>query len=163
MKTRFLNPPETLIEVTIEPGEALGPFACPAGASAPLVVPILTSPASPEGDALLALIADGKAPAPAPWGLPGAEPILADPNAVPDITPAQAKIMLRRVGLLDQVKAIVAEIGGEVEIWFDEAGTWQRSNPNVAALGSQVSLDGTNPLTPAEIDDLFREAKKIIV
>ncbi|AWN43177.1 hypothetical protein [Methylobacterium durans] len=70
------------------------------------------------------------------------------------VTRAQAKIALHRTGLLDMVKTAV-EADPEVQIWFDDASTWERQNPHVIDLGEQL-LGGA-----AEIDALFIEAAKI--
>ncbi|TXN33889.1 hypothetical protein [Methylobacterium sp. WL19] len=74
---------------------------------------------------------------------------------IPDVSSAQAKIQLSRASFLVPVKAAVEALGGEAEIWFTDARTWQRNNPYVAELGGVVGL------SPTEIDDLFREAAKI--
>lgn len=81
-----------------------------------------------------------------------------EPAPVPaSVTRAQAKIALFRTGHLDAVKVLVQEAGGEVQLWFDEATTWERQNPNVLALGGPNGLK----LTDAEIDDLFVLAAQI--
>jgi hypothetical protein len=80
-------------------------------------------------------------------------PTPADP--IPDVSSAQAKIQLSRAGFLLPVKASVEALGGEAEIWFTDARTWQRNNPYVAELGGAVGLSSS------EIDELFREAAKI--
>lgn len=79
----------------------------------------------------------------------------AAPAPITDVSSAQAKIQLSRSGFLLPVKASVEAIGGEVEIWFTDARTWQRNNPHVIEIGAGLTL------SPAEIDDLFREAAKI--
>lgn len=77
------------------------------------------------------------------------------PDPIPDVSSAQAKIHLSRAGFLLPVKASVEAIGGEVEIWFTDARTWQRNNPHVIEIGTGLAL------SPTEIDELFREAAKI--
>ncbi|WP_182179340.1 hypothetical protein [Methylobacterium radiotolerans] len=89
--------------------------------------------------------------------------VAAQAKIVPlSVTKAQAKIQLRRTPgaedgktLLDDVKAAVAAAGGEVEIWFEDAQTWERQNPYVLQLGG--SLD----LSEQQIDELFIAAAKI--
>lgn len=72
------------------------------------------------------------------------------------VTSAQAKIALYSAGLLDQVKAVVAAHPYEVvRLWYDNAGTWERGNPYVQALGVEIGL------TDEQIDDLFIAANKI--
>lgn len=71
------------------------------------------------------------------------------------VTRAQAKIALLRAGLLENVKAAVSAAGGEVEIWFADAPTWERANAYVVALGAELAL------TTAQIDALFVQAAQI--
>lgn len=78
------------------------------------------------------------------------------------VSSAQAKIQcLRTPGaatgktLLDDITAAVQASGGEVAIWFEEARTWQRSNPYVASLSSGLKL------TSAQVDQLFIAAAQI--
>lgn len=77
------------------------------------------------------------------------------PAPVPDVTSAQAKIQLLRASFLVPVQEAVKAIGGETEIWFNDARTWQRNNPHVVEIGAGLNLK------PAEIDDLFRAAALI--
>ena len=88
---------------------------------------------------------------------PAPEPKPPVPGAV---SRAQAKIQLLRTPgstktLLDDVKAAVEAAGGEVEIWFTDATTWERANPYVAQLGGALKL------TDEQIDELFVAAAKI--
>lgn len=78
-----------------------------------------------------------------------------DATVIPDVSSAQAKIQLRRAGLRDRVNETIAQADGEVQDWFTDARTWQRSNPNVVAIGKTLKLSSE------KIDDLFREAAKI--
>lgn len=73
------------------------------------------------------------------------------------ISSAQAKIMLSRAGLLAAVKALVAQIGGEVEIWFTDAREWERQNPYVLEFAKPDRLN----LSEAQLDELFRGAAQI--
>ena len=80
----------------------------------------------------------------------------ADPAIVPQsVTPAQAKIALSRAGKLAAVEAAVSAAGGETKIWWDEALSFDRSSPVIAALGGAIGL------TSADIDALFVTASKI--
>lgn len=97
---------------------------------------------------------------PAAWMLKGGKLVAAPDQAPPaepiaDVTSAQAKIQLLRASFLVPVKESVAALGGEIEIWFNDARTWQRANPHVVNLGTQLGLSSD------EIDDLFRAAAKI--
>ncbi|MGF3026746.1 hypothetical protein ACQVP2_28495 [Methylobacterium aquaticum] len=84
------------------------------------------------------------APAPAPPAGP-----------VPDVTSAQAKIALIRAGHMPAVRTAVAQASEEVQVWFSDAQTWQRTNPYVAAIGAGLGL------TDTAIDALFRDAAAI--
>ncbi|GJE27938.1 hypothetical protein [Methylobacterium organophilum] len=83
-------------------------------------------------------------------------PAPAEPPPVPGaVSSVQAQIQLLRIGLLAQVKALVAEGTDEVKLWFDKASSWQRTNPYVVQIGTTLGLTST------EIDDLFRAAALI--
>ena len=84
-----------------------------------------------------------------------APPAVGAPALIPDVSSAQAKIALSRAGFLKPVKASVEAIGGEVEIWFTDARTWQRNNPHVVEIGAGLNLSAE------EIDELFRTAAMI--
>lgn len=78
------------------------------------------------------------------------------------VSSAQAKIQcLRTPGaetgktLLDDITAAVQGAGGEAEIWFTEARTWERDNPYVANLSTGLKLK------PADVDQLFIAAAQI--
>ncbi|WP_148291096.1 hypothetical protein [Methylobacterium sp. B1] len=94
----------------------------------------------------------------APYGL-----VMPGQTVVPDaVTSAQAKIQcLRTPGaesgktLLDDITAAVQADGGEVEIWFTEARTWERSNPYVESLSTALKL------TAKQVDGLFIAAATI--
>ena len=93
----------------------------------------------------------------AAWGIttevvPDPEPVVEVPSQV---TRAQAKIALYRAGLLTKVTAMISGMGGETEIWFNEAAAWERNNHYVLALGSALELSAE------QIDGLFIEAGKV--
>jgi uncharacterized spore protein YtfJ len=71
---------------------------------------------------------------------------------VPTVSSAQAKIALFRAGLLDTVQSAVT---GEAAIWFADALTWRRDNPNVVGIGAALGL------SDAQIDELFAVAASI--
>jgi hypothetical protein len=90
---------------------------------------------------------------------PAIVPIVTTTNSV---TSAQAKIQcLRTPGsatgktLLDDITAAVQAQGGEAQIWFTEARTWERSNPYVTALSKGLKL------TSDQVNKLFNEAAQI--
>ncbi len=91
-------------------------------------------------------------------------PATPDPvTVVPvSVSSAQAKIQcLRTPGsadgktLLDDIKDAVAKAGGETQIWFTDARTWERSNSYVASLSKSLKLK------PADVDQLFIAAAQI--
>jgi hypothetical protein len=64
--------------------------------------------------------------------------------------PAQAKIVLWEMGLLDQVEVMIgAHPYKPVSIWYHAATVWERAHPYIAALGYELDL------TDEDIDDLF--------
>jgi hypothetical protein len=71
---------------------------------------------------------------------------------VATVSRAQAKIALHRAGLLDAVQSAVT---GEAAIWFSDALTWRRDNPNVVGIGAALGL------SDADIDELFAVAASI--
>lgn len=78
------------------------------------------------------------------------------PPAVPvSVTPAQARIALRRAGLYSAVLAAVEAADPEVGDWFEYGLAWERSNPYVAALGAALGM------TEEQIDALFVSAAQI--
>jgi hypothetical protein len=78
-------------------------------------------------------------------------PFVAPPVPIPtSCGPAQAKIVLWEMGLLDQVEAMVnAHPYRPVSIWYAAATVWERSHPYVTALAYELNL------TDEQIDDLF--------
>lgn len=83
-------------------------------------------------------------------------------TVIPNVSSAQAKIQcLRTLGaesgktLLDDITAAVQAAGGEAQIWFAEARTWERDNPYVENLSSGLKLK------PADVDQLFIAAAQI--
>lgn len=101
----------------------------------------------PSGESRIGDLWDGEVFTPAP----------PDPLPVPDsCTRRQGQRSLLEVGKLDEVEAAIAAISdpfqkrvAQVEY---EAGTWERSNPFLMGMWSQ--LGGTD----ADLDDLFRKA-----
>jgi len=80
-----------------------------------------------------------------------------DPNAVPaTITRTQARLVLHRAGLLDQVLAIIAAGGVEAQIWY-EANEWNRASPVLDGMAQALGF------TDEQVDNLFRAAGAIVV
>ena len=79
-------------------------------------------------------------------------------NPVPDsVTNYQARRAIRAAGLFDKVDAAIRGAGDPdfVDAW-DYANVFLRSDPVIQALPAAL----TPPLTPRQVDDLFRAAAK---
>lgn len=81
----------------------------------------------------------------------------AGPAVPPSVSSAQAKIQLRRAGLRNKVDAAVQAAGGEMQDWFTDARTWERTSQYVLDLGASLKLK------PADLDKLFKAAAQIAV
>jgi len=68
------------------------------------------------------------------------------------ITPAQGRIMLSRLGKLEEIENMIQYLDRESQIFWEYALTWNRSNAIVIQLSNQFGFD---------IDNLFIEASKI--
>lgn len=76
--------------------------------------------------------------------------------AIPAVTRKQMLIALHRVGLLDPIKAAVKASGDiELQIAFDEALTFERNDPFLAAM------QGAMGKSDAEVDGIFALAASI--
>lgn len=73
------------------------------------------------------------------------------------VSPYQARVALKRAGLLGNVKALMANpaTDKEAQIAWEYATVIQRDSPFIAALSGALGL------TSAQIDDLFRAAVKV--
>lgn len=71
------------------------------------------------------------------------------------VTGRQAKLALLAAGKLDQVEVLLQAAPRAVQIAWETAGTFERTNPLIAGLASQVGLTST------DIDQLFVEAAKL--
>lgn len=77
-----------------------------------------------------------------------------DPNGVPSvITCVQGRLALLQAGLLDAVESSIKSATREVQIFWEFATEWHRSN---AVL---ISLCTTLGLSESQVDDLFSIAK----
>lgn len=75
-----------------------------------------------------------------------------EPSVPIAVSAAQGRLALLNAGLLDQVKAAVAQADEATNIWFEYATEWRRDHPILNALGAQLGLSSE------QIDDLFRLA-----
>lgn len=72
---------------------------------------------------------------------------------VTTVSSAQGMLALLDAGLLDTVTAFVDNSTDKaLKIWFYRANTWERNNPYIGAVATQLGL------TDQQIDDLFRSA-----
>ena len=85
----------------------------------------------------------------APYIPPTPEEILAAERAAMICTPAQMRLALHRMDLLQQVQAI-ADGDPEASIVWEYATQIERNSPFIEALGTDF--------TPEQIDDIFRAA-----
>jgi len=79
-----------------------------------------------------------------------------DPNAVPaTITRTQARLVLHRAGLLEEVLKVIEASGVEAQIWY-EAAEWNRASPILAGMAQTLGF------SDEQVDNLFRAAGAII-
>lgn len=71
------------------------------------------------------------------------------------VTPRQARIALLGAGLLPQVEAAVASVGGATQITWDYATQITRDDPLIQTLGTVLKLSS------AQIDALFQLASTL--
>ncbi|WP_442171088.1 hypothetical protein [Rhizobium leguminosarum] len=71
------------------------------------------------------------------------------------VSARQFRLMLRRSGLLDQVKAWVAQQDGETQDAFEYSGTFVKDSPMMAAGFKAMGF------TPQQVTDFFVAASKL--
>lgn len=77
-----------------------------------------------------------------------------DPNGIPSvITCVQGRLALLQAGLLDAVESSIKSATREVQIFWEFATEWHRSNAVLISLGTTLGL------SEPQVDDLFRIAK----
>jgi hypothetical protein len=84
--------------------------------------------------------------------------IVAFQNAPPMVTSVSARqfrLMLRRSGLLDQVKAWVAQQDGETQDAFEYSGTFVKDSPMMSAGFAVMGF------TPKQVDEFFTAAAQL--
>ncbi|MEH7869988.1 hypothetical protein V7795_22995 [Rhizobium laguerreae] len=91
--------------------------------------------------------------------LPDDDPALgAFRNTSPEVfsvSARQFRLMLRRSGLLDQVKAWVAQQDGEIQDAFEYSGTFVKDSPTMMAGFAALGF------TPQQIDGFFAAAAEL--
>lgn len=94
-------------------------------------------------------------PADAVPAAPPAETAI-DHSIVPQaVTRRQALLALLAAGKLDQIELLIQSAPRAVQIAWEAAGTFERTNPLIESLAPQLGL------TEADIDALFIEASKL--
>lgn len=81
------------------------------------------------------------------------------PEIPESITSRQGKLKLIELGLLTQLESLIDQIADpkeklKLQVEYNNH-VWERSNPWIDLMGAELSL------TPAQIDQLFIEAKEI--
>ncbi|WP_245511611.1 MULTISPECIES: hypothetical protein [unclassified Mesorhizobium] len=84
------------------------------------------------------------------YGLPG--PTVRIPESV---SARQFKLQLLAAGLLEQVEAFVASQGDDVQIAYDNSGTFVRTEPMMASGFAALGF------TPEQVDAFFSVAAKL--
>ncbi|MGO7531692.1 hypothetical protein [Rhizobium changzhiense] len=77
------------------------------------------------------------------------------PVMVSSVSARQFRLMLRRAGLLDQVKAWVAQQDGETQDAFEYSGTFVKDSPMMAAGFAALGF------TASAVDAFFLAASKL--
>lgn len=80
---------------------------------------------------------------------------LSKPLPVTSVSARQFRVMLRRAGHLDAVKAWVAQQDGEIQDAFEYSGTFVKDSPMMAAGFAAMGI------TAQQIDDFFIAASQI--
>lgn len=72
------------------------------------------------------------------------------------ITPTQGRILLKRMGLLDQVNAMVEGSGDEaLQIYWEYSLSWDRHNPYIASMANLLGM------SEADLDNFYLQASSI--
>ena len=71
------------------------------------------------------------------------------------ITPLQAKMQLDKIGLLDDVEAMVAS-NRQTQLYWEYALEIRRDHPTLQAMASALGLNDE------QLDEMFMEASKIL-
>ena len=77
-----------------------------------------------------------------------------DELKVKSITPLQAKLQLHRLGLLDEVEAMVAN-DVEIKLYWEYALVIERNHPVLHSIAAQLGL------TDEQVDNMFADASKL--
>ncbi|QHW26667.1 hypothetical protein GYN07_21035 [Rhizobium leguminosarum bv. viciae 248] len=80
---------------------------------------------------------------------------LNEPPKVSSVSARQFRLMLRRAGLLEQVKAWVAQRDGETQDAFEYSGTFVKDSPMMTAGFAAMGF------TQQQVDDFFTSAAQL--
>ncbi|MBX4901665.1 hypothetical protein HJA83_09995 [Rhizobium bangladeshense] len=86
---------------------------------------------------------------------PAVVAFMSAPTNVSSVSARQFRLMLRRAGLLDQVKAWVAQQDGETQDAFEYSGTFVKDSPMMSAGFKAMGF------TPQQIDGFFTAAASL--
>lgn len=86
---------------------------------------------------------------------PAVVAFLSAPIKVSSVSARQFRLMLRRAGLLDHVKAWVAQQDGETQDAFEYSGTFVKDSPMMAAGFAVMGF------TPQQVDEFFTAAASL--
>lgn len=84
-----------------------------------------------------------------------AEDLAAETQAwrdIAEVTPRQARLMLRSAGLLNGIKQMINSMDEEAQIEWEYATTFKRTHPLLVAVAAQAGL------TDDQLDTMFRDA-----
>ena len=78
-----------------------------------------------------------------------------EPSVPQYVTARQARLALLQVGLLSNVASVIANSSTEVQITWEYATEWDRKDPYIISIGTNLGLSNT------EIDQLFIVASNL--
>jgi hypothetical protein len=72
------------------------------------------------------------------------------------ITNGQGKMQLLRLGLYEQVEALIMQSGTQEKIYWNDWDNWRRDSPIIQRLAPTVGM------TDEDLDQFFIEAAKLV-
>lgn len=73
---------------------------------------------------------------------------------IAEISPAQGRTQLHRLGMFEDVENAVSQAGGETQIFWEYATVWELTSPTLNQFADMLQID---------LKEFFREAEKIKV
>lgn len=77
------------------------------------------------------------------------------PSVPRQVSRLQARVALHRAGLLAPIETAVAQAGGELQIYWTDAQTFERDSGYIGQIAAALGLTGD------QIDQLFRDAAAV--